>query len=103
MRRASRSTVRVNSRASSRCSRGVVVLKHPTNEEVAGCLGFNDTIDSAQVRDVIIVGAGPAGLAAAVYAASEGLSVLVIEVTAPGGQAGSSSRIENYLGFPAGI
>jgi thioredoxin reductase (NADPH) len=83
--------------------RGRVVLRNPTNEEVAGCLGFNDTIDSTQVRDVIIVGAGPAGLAAAVYAASEGLSVLVVEVEAPGGQAGSSSRIENYLGFPTGI
>jgi thioredoxin reductase (NADPH) len=83
--------------------RGQVVLRNPANEEVAACLGFNDTIDSAQIRDVVIVGAGPAGLAAAVYAASEGLNVLVVEVTAPGGQAGSSSRIENYLGFPTGI
>src|SRR5262249_8671233 len=59
--------------------------------------------DPAQVRDAVIVGAGPAGLAAAVYGASEGLDVLVLESTAPGGQAGSSSRIENYLGFPMGI
>src|SRR5204863_3435653 len=65
--------------------------------------GFNDNIDQAHVRDVAIVGAGPAGLAAAVYAASEGLDVLVIESNSPGGQAGSSSRIENYLGFPTGI
>jgi thioredoxin reductase (NADPH) len=83
--------------------RGQLVLRNPSNEEIAGCLGFNDTIDPLQVRDVIVVGAGPAGLAAAVYAASEGLSVLVVELTAPGGQAGSSSRIENYLGFPTGI
>src|SRR5262249_11230205 len=65
--------------------------------------GFNQNIDQTHVRDVVVVGAGPAGLAAAVYAASEGLDVLVIESNSPGGQAGSSSRIENYLGFPAGI
>jgi len=64
---------------------------------------INTTIDESQVRDLIIVGAGPAGLAAAVYAGSEGLDVLMIETTAPGGQAGSSSKIENYLGFPTGI
>src|SRR5207237_8469591 len=64
---------------------------------------FNDAIDQTHVRDLVIVGAGPAGLAAAVYGASEGLDVLVVESTAPGGQAGSSSRIENYLGFPMGI
>src|SRR5207253_765997 len=63
----------------------------------------NDAIDQTHVRDLVIVGAGPAGLAAAVYGASEGLDVLVVESTAPGGQAGSSSRIENYLGFPMGI
>jgi thioredoxin reductase (NADPH) len=83
--------------------RGEVVLRNPDNRQVANCLGFNDAIDQTQVRDVVIVGAGPAGLAAAVYAASEGLDVLVIESNAPGGQAGSSSKIENYLGFPTGI
>jgi thioredoxin reductase (NADPH) len=67
------------------------------------CLGFNETIDRAQVRDMVVVGAGPAGLAAAVYGASEGLDVLVVECNAPGGQAGASSKIENYLGFPTGI
>jgi thioredoxin reductase (NADPH) len=79
------------------------VLRHPTNARVAECLGFNETIDPKVVRDLVIVGAGPAGLAAAVYGASEGLKVLVIEADVPGGQAGSSSRIENYLGFPTGI
>jgi len=83
--------------------RGDVVLRNPTNAAIADCLGFNQSIDRAQVRDVAIVGAGPAGLAAAVYAASEGLGALVIESSSPGGQAGSSSRIENYLGFPMGI
>jgi len=83
--------------------RGQTVLRNPTNQQIADCLGFNDAIDTTQIRDLVIVGAGPAGLAAAVYAASEGLSVLVLESTAPGGQAGSSSRIENYLGFPNGI
>jgi thioredoxin reductase (NADPH) len=83
--------------------RGKNVLRNPTNQEVADCLGFNEGIDLTKVRDVIVVGAGPSGLAAAVYAASEGLDVLVIETYAPGGQAGSSSKIENYLGFPTGI
>lgn len=83
--------------------RGKVVLRDPTNEEIAECLGFNDAIDQTHIRDAVIVGAGPSGLAAAVYAASEGLDVLVLESNAPGGQAGSSSRIENYLGFPLGI
>jgi thioredoxin reductase (NADPH) len=83
--------------------RGTHVLKNPTNREIADCLGFNETIDQTHLRDVIVVGAGPAGLAAAVYAASEGLDVLVVESTGPGGQAGSSSRIENYLGFPTGV
>jgi thioredoxin reductase (NADPH) len=83
--------------------RGEIVLKNPSNEVVADCLGLNAAIDAKQMRDVIIVGAGPAGLAAAVYAASEGLDVLVLETNSPGGQAGSSSRIENYLGFPSGI
>jgi len=83
--------------------RGDVVLRNPTNQQIADCLGFNDAIDQTQVRDLVIVGAGPAGLAAAVYGASEGLDVLVVETTAPGGQAGASSRIENYLGFPMGV
>lgn len=83
--------------------RGEVVLKNPSNQEIADCLGFNKGIDHTHRRDVVIVGAGPAGLAAAVYAASEGLDVLVIEASSPGGQAGTSSRIENYLGFPTGI
>lgn len=83
--------------------RGSAVLRNPTNQEIASCLGFNEGIDQAQVRDLIIVGAGPAGLAAGVYAASEGLDVLILESNAPGGQAGSSSKIENYLGFPTGI
>jgi thioredoxin reductase (NADPH) len=83
--------------------RGTAVLRNPTNEEITGCLGFNEGIDQAHVRDLIIIGAGPAGLAAAVYGASEGLDVLVLESNAPGGQAGASSKIENYLGFPTGI
>jgi thioredoxin reductase (NADPH) len=83
--------------------RGEAVLKNPSNQEIAACLGFNDRIDHHRLRDVVIIGAGPAGLAAAVYAASEGLDTLVIEASSPGGQAGSSSRIENYLGFPTGI
>src|SRR6202049_4228531 len=83
--------------------RGDAVLRNPSNQQIADCLGFNDAIDRTSVRDLVIVGAGPAGLAAAVYGASEGLDVLVLESNLPGGQAGSSSRIENYLGFPAGI
>jgi len=83
--------------------RGAAVLRNPTNSQIADCLGFNEEIDDARVSDVVIVGAGPAGLAAAVYGASEGLAVLVLESNVPGGQAGSSSRIENYLGFPTGI
>jgi thioredoxin reductase (NADPH) len=83
--------------------RGDAVLRNPSNRQIADCLGFNDAIDRTHVRDLVIVGAGPAGLAAAVYGASEGLDVLVLESNLPGGQAGSSSRIENYLGFPTGI
>src|SRR5262245_48646073 len=82
---------------------GHAVLRNPTNSQIADCLGMNEDIDQTRVTDVVIVGAGPAGLAAAVYAASEGLDVLVLESNVPGGQAGSSSRIENYLGFPTGI
>jgi thioredoxin reductase (NADPH) len=83
--------------------RGERVLKNPSDQEVAACFGLSLTINPATVRDLVVVGAGPAGLAAAVYGASEGLDVLVLEVTAPGGQAGTSSMIENYLGFPMGI
>jgi thioredoxin reductase (NADPH) len=78
-------------------------LRNPSNAEVADALGLNPLLAEKDVHDLIVVGAGPAGLAAAVYAASEGLGVLVVEGSAPGGQAGSSSRIENYLGFPGGI
>ena len=83
--------------------RNSLVLRNPSNAEVADCVGLNAEVDEKEIRDVIVIGAGPAGLAAAVYAASEGLNVLVIETSAPGGQAGSSSKIENYLGFPLGI
>ena len=83
--------------------RGELVLRNPTNQQLADCLGFNETVDPSQIRDLVVVGAGPSGLAAAVYGASEGLGVLVLETNAPGGQAGSSSSIENYLGFPTGI
>ncbi len=83
--------------------RGDAVLRNPTNSRIADCLGFNEEIDDTRVSDLLIAGAGPAGLAAAVYGASEGLDVLVLESNVPGGQAGSSSRIENYLGFPTGI
>ena len=78
-------------------------LRNPSNAEVATALGFNSALDEGHVYDLVVVGAGPSGLAAAVYGASEGLDVLVLETSAPGGQAGSSSRIENYLGFPMGI
>jgi thioredoxin reductase (NADPH) len=84
------------------CS-GKTVLRNPTNQRLAECLGFAGHIDEHRVYDVAIVGAGPAGLAAAVYAASEGLDALVIESEFPGGQAGASSKIENYVGFPMGI
>jgi thioredoxin reductase (NADPH) len=79
------------------------VLRKPSLNQLVDSLGFNCHIDDSQVRDLVIIGAGPAGLAAAVYAASEGLDVLVVEKSAPGGQAGSSSKIENYLGFPTGL
>ncbi|AJP73960.1 FAD-dependent oxidoreductase [Sphingomonas hengshuiensis] len=78
-------------------------LRNPTNAQLADALGLDTAIDPEHVHDVAVVGAGPAGLAAAVYAASEGLDTIVIEAIAPGGQAGTSSKIENYLGFPTGI
>jgi len=83
--------------------RGERVLRHPSDAEVADCLGLNPALEPLRVFDVVVCGAGPAGLAAAVYAASEGLDVMVVEAGSPGGQAGSSSKIENYLGFPTGI
>jgi thioredoxin reductase (NADPH) len=80
------------------------VLRNPSIAELAACLDLNININiDKSVRDVLVIGAGPGGLAAAVYAASEGLKTLVIEKSAPGGQAGSSSKIENYLGFPTGL
>jgi thioredoxin reductase (NADPH) len=82
---------------------GTMVLRNPSTSQLADSLGLNDNIDSSSLHDLVIVGAGPAGLAAAVYAASEGIDALVIESRAPGGQAGSSSKIENYLGFPTGV
>ncbi len=78
------------------------IYKNPTVEDVAHCLGL-DVLAADDLCDVVVVGSGPAGLAASVYAASEGLSVMAIDTTAPGGQAGTSSKIENYLGFPTGI
>jgi thioredoxin reductase (NADPH) len=82
---------------------GGKILRNPTPSALALGIGLSAELDATAVRDMVIVGGGPAGLAAAVYAASEGLDVLVIEDIAPGGQAGTSSRIENYLGFPTGI
>jgi thioredoxin reductase (NADPH) len=79
------------------------VLKNPSNRELAVAVGLVERIDPDAVFDVAVVGAGPAGLAAAVYSASEGLRTVVLEAEAPGGQAGTSSKIENYLGFPTGI
>jgi thioredoxin reductase (NADPH) len=79
------------------------MLRNPTTAALAELLGLTEEIDDAHTYDVAIIGAGPAGLAAAVYAASEGLDTIVLEGTAPGGQAGTSSKIENYLGFPTGI
>ena len=84
------------------CPNGTL-LKRPTDAEAAICLGMTPDLDPKVVYDVAVVGAGPAGLAAAVYAASEGVSVLVLDQRAFGGQAGASARIENYLGFPTGI
>ncbi|WP_199097582.1 FAD-dependent oxidoreductase [Dyella sp. ASV21] len=78
-------------------------LQNPSTAQLADELGLTETIDPQHLYDVAVIGAGPAGLAASVYAASEGLSTIVIEGLAPGGQAGTSSKIENYLGFPTGI
>jgi thioredoxin reductase (NADPH) len=83
--------------------RGTTILRNPSNQAIADCLGFNAAVEVSKPRDVLIVGAGPSGLGSAVYAASEGLEVIMVETTAPGGQAGSSSKIENYLGFPSGV
>ena len=85
------------------CAATSHVLRNPTNQKLAECLGFTGRVDLGRVHDVAIVGAGPAGLAAAVYAASEGLDAVLIESEYPGGQAGASSKIENYVGFPMGI
>ena len=82
---------------------GGEILRHPSNQELARCIGMVGKLDPDRVYDVAVVGAGPAGLATAVYAASEGLSVLVLDTRAFGGQAGASARIENYLGFPTGV
>ena len=81
------------------------VLRQPSNEQAADALGLRGRGggDGGKVRDLLILGAGPAGLAAAVYAGSEGLDVLVADASAPGGQAGTSSKIENYPGFPTGV
>jgi thioredoxin reductase (NADPH) len=84
------------------CPNGAV-LKHPSDAEAGACLGITPDLDTDKIYDVAVVGAGPAGLATAVYGASEGLSVLVLDQRAFGGQAGASARIENYLGFPTGI
>src|SRR5207245_7389231 len=80
--------------------RGRIVLRNPTIQQVADCLGLNPTIDRTAVYDLVIIGAGPAGLGAAVYAASEGLNVVMIEGNGPGGQAGTSLGIDNPLRFP---
>jgi thioredoxin reductase (NADPH) len=84
------------------CPNGAL-LRHPSNSDAGVGLGITPSLQSGAEFDVVIVGAGPAGLAAAVYAASEGLSVLILDSRSYGGQAGASARIENYLGFPTGI
>jgi thioredoxin reductase (NADPH) len=84
------------------CPNGAM-LRCPSEADLARCIGLSPTLDRTKAYDVAIVGAGPAGLAAAVYGASEGLSIIVLDCRAFGGQAGASSRIENYLGFPTGI
>lgn len=82
---------------------GATLLRNPDNAELARAIGLRAPAPVSEIRDLLVVGAGPAGLAASVYAASEGLSTLTLESVAAGGQAGTSSRIENYLGFPAGL
>jgi thioredoxin reductase (NADPH) len=82
---------------------GETLLRNPSNAQLADALGLTEDLDPDAIYDLVVVGAGPAGLAAAVYGASEGLSTIVVEALAPGGQAGTSSKIENYLGFPTGI
>jgi thioredoxin reductase (NADPH) len=82
---------------------GQPVLRNPSNQQVANFLGFNAAVSQTELRDLVIVGAGPSGLSAAVYGAADGLDVLVLESSSPGGQAGSSSKVENYFGFPTGI
>jgi thioredoxin reductase (NADPH) len=79
------------------------LLRNPSEDQLARCVGLVGPIDSNRLYDVVVIGAGPAGLATSVYAASEGLSVLTIDCRSFGGQAGASARIENYLGFPTGI
>src|SRR5207245_9789100 len=79
-----------------------LMLRNPSNRQLADVIGIRQPLEQT-VYDLAVVGAGPAGLAAAVYGASEGLRTVVLEQTAPGGQAGSSMRIENYLGFPTGV
>ena len=82
---------------------GGQLLRNPTEDQIARCTGLVGRIDADKLYDAVVIGAGPAGLAAAVYAGSEGLSVLAIDCRSFGGQAGASARIENYLGFPTGI
>ena len=84
------------------CPNGAVLM-NPSEDALARCLGMIDSAEHAELFDVVVVGAGPAGLATAVYAASEGLRVIVLDCRSYGGQAGASARIENYLGFPTGI
>jgi thioredoxin reductase (NADPH) len=81
------------------CPNGSTLLT-PSEDALARCLGMLDTLERNELFDVVVVGAGPAGLATAVYAASEGLRIIVVECRSFGGQAGASARIENYLGFP---
>lgn len=82
---------------------GGQLLRNPSEDQLARCVGLVGALDSERLYDVIVIGAGPAGLATSVYASSEGLSVLAIDCRSFGGQAGASARIENYLGFPTGI
>ena len=80
----------------------MLLLRNPSNQQLADAIGIHQPLERS-IYDLVVVGAGPAGLAAAVYGASEGLRTAVLETLAPGGQAGSSMRIENYLGFPTGL